>query len=198
MKKILKLLVVILILTGCGHHTKIEQYHSRIDRDGDGIDDQIDILKNAKAYVATRPQYKSRYYETGYPDDHYGVCTDVVGYALKNAGYDLQHLVDQDIKTHKDDYHVGKRDPKIDFRRVVNLDVYFKHAAQSLTLDVDDVEAWQGGDIVVFTHHIGIVSAKRNRNGVPYVIHHAHPFQLFYEQDILTKRHDIIGHYRIS
>ena len=49
-----------------------------VDMDGDGIDDQTDILQGARAYIASNPVYKSRYYETGYPDDQYGVCTDVV------------------------------------------------------------------------------------------------------------------------
>lgn len=59
---------------------KIPQLHSSEDRDDDGVDDQLDILNGALAYVSTRPKYKSRYYENGYPDDNYGVCTDVVAY----------------------------------------------------------------------------------------------------------------------
>ena len=193
------LLTALVLLTGCQiHHIKVPQYHSQKDRDGDGIDDQVDILQSAKAYVATRPRYKSKYYETGYPNDGYGVCTDVVGYALKHSGYDLQKLVDRDIRAHMNDYQIVKPDNKIDFRRVVNLNVYFRHTAKSLTLDLDDVEAWQGGDIVVFRKHIGIVSDKRNRQGIPYVIHHATPYQWSYEQNILPGRKDIIGHYRIS
>lgn len=61
---------------------------------------------------------------------------------------------------------------KIDFRRVKNLRVYFLHTAFSLTTDVGDVEQWQGGDIIIFEKHIGIVSDRRNKRGVPYVIHH--------------------------
>ena len=61
-----------------------------------------------------------------------------------------------------------------------------------------DVEQWQGGDIVIFEKHIGIVSDRRNWDGVPYVIHHNDPWQTAYEQDILEKRTDIVGHYRIS
>ena len=68
--------------------TEITPYHSSVDKDGDGTDDQTDILTNALVYVKKRPVYKSRYYQTGYPDDRYGVCTDVVGYALKKSGYD--------------------------------------------------------------------------------------------------------------
>lgn len=55
-----------------------------------------------------------------------------------------------------------------------------------------------GGDIVVFENHIGIVSDKRNRNGIPFVIHHANPYQRDYEEDILEYHNDIVGHYRIS
>ena len=57
---------------------RIPQLHSSVDRDDDGADDQLDILNGALAYVSTHPKYKSCYYETGYPDDGYGVCTDVV------------------------------------------------------------------------------------------------------------------------
>ena len=117
---------------------QIPDFYSTVDADGDGVDDQTDVLDNALAYVDTRPKYKSRYYQTGYPDDGYGVCTDVVAFALKNAGYDLQALVDADIREHP------------------------------------------------------------HRDGVPYVIHHNSPWQSAYEQDILEKRTDIVGHYRIS
>ena len=79
----------------------IEAYKSNIDKDNDGIDDQTDILNNANNYIKTNPKYKSKYYNTGYPDDEYGVCTDVVAFALKDAGYDLMVLVNEDIKTIK-------------------------------------------------------------------------------------------------
>lgn len=104
---------------------KIPQLHSSEDRDDDGVDDQLDILNGALAYVSTHPKYKSRYYENGYPDDNYGVCTDVVAYALKYAGYDLQVLVDADIRVHPQDYMVAEPDANIDFRRVRNLNIFF-------------------------------------------------------------------------
>ena len=62
------------------------QFHSETDQDKDGIDDQTDILKGALDYVATKPKYQSQYYNGGYPDDGYGVCTDVVAFAMKAAG----------------------------------------------------------------------------------------------------------------
>ena len=177
---------------------RISQFHSSVDRDDDGVDDQLDILNGALAYVSTHPKYKSRYYETGYPDDGYGVCTDVVAYALKNAGYDLQALVDTDIREHPEEYGITAPDKNIDFRRVRNLKVFFSRNTVKLTTNVSETEQWQGGDIVIFERHIGIVSDWRNKNGVPYVIHHNDPWQTAYEQDVLEKRTDIVGHYRIS
>ena len=50
----------------------------------------------SEKYIETKPKYKSEYYETGYPNGEYGVCTDVIGFALKNAGYNLMELVNDD------------------------------------------------------------------------------------------------------
>lgn len=177
---------------------QIETYVSNSDADGDEIDDQSDILESAIKYIETKPRYKSKYYISGYPDDGYGVCTDVVANALLGAGYDLMTLVADDIATNPNDYDISEPDRNIDFRRVKNLKVFFKNHAISLTLDVNDIEEWLGGDIVIFKQHIGIVSDRRNKNGIPYVIHHNDPMQKSYEEDILEKRSDIVGHYRIS
>lgn len=176
----------------------IETYISLVDKDNDGIDDQTDIINNTRKYIKTKPKYQSKYYATGYPDDEYGVCTDVVAFSLKDAGYDLMELVYNHVKENRELYDIDTIDKNIDFRRVVNLDVYFKNTAIVLTNDVNKIEEWQGGDIVVFKKHIGIVSDKRNKNGVPFIIHHANPYQVHYEEDILEQRDDIIGHYRIS
>lgn len=176
----------------------IKTYISDIDKDNDGIDDQTDILMNTRKYIATKPKYKSKYYSNGYPDDGYGVCTDVIAFALKDAGYDLKTLVNEHIKANRDLYNIDVIDKNIDFRRVSNLKNYFDYNAISLTTDIKSIEEWQGGDIVVFKKHIGIVSDKRNRKGINFIIHHANPYQRYYEEDILEYRDDIIGHYRIS
>ncbi len=176
----------------------VPQLISDHDEDGDGIDDQTDLLQGTLAYIETKPQYKSQYYEGGYPDDGYGVCTDVVAAAMKSAGFDLRELVDNDVRTRPEAYDIQKRDSNIDYRRVDNLKVYFAKYALSLTIDPKQIDQWQGGDIVVFAGHIGMVSDHRNIRGVPYVIHHNSPFQRRYEEDILEKRNDIVGHYRIT
>lgn len=179
------------------YHLEIPAVSSQNDTDGDGIDDQRDILNGAVSYVKTHPKYKSKYYTSGYPDDGYGVCTDVVAFALRAAGIDLMAEVQQDIERAPQDYDIDSPDENIDFRRVKNLKVYFAHTAESYTLDVRQVEEWQGGDIVIFKNHIGIISDRRNEEGIPYVIHHNDPMQKNYEEDILGERDDIVGHYRL-
>lgn len=176
----------------------IKTYISSVDKDKDGIDDQTDILNNVRKYIKTKPKYKSKYYSTGYPNDEYGVCTDVVAFGLKDAGYDLMELVDEDIRNNRSLYDIEKVDSNIDFRRVRNLKIYFKRHAISLTTDINKIEDWQGGDIIIFDKHIGIVSDKRNKKGVSFIIHNANPYQRFYEEDILENRNDIVGHYRVS
>lgn len=212
-KKILTLILIavsivmiyILYILNYIPHTKysnedfdIKKYISKIDKDNDSIDDQTDILNNARDYIATDPKYKSKYYPNGYPNDNYGVCTDVVAFSLKNAGYDLMQLVNDDIKNNRDKYDIEVIDKNIDFRRVNNLKIYFDNNAISLTTDIYKIDNWQGGDIVIFKKHIGVVSDKRNKKGIPFIIHHISPYQRYYEEDILESRSDIIGHYRIS
>lgn len=176
----------------------IPNYTSTIDKDNDGIDDQTDILNSVREYIKTKPKYKSKYYGTGYPDDEYGVCTDVVAIALLNTGYDLMNLVNNDIRNNRQLYKIEIIDKSIDFRRVENLNTYFKNNSISLTIDINNIKNWQGGDIIVFKNHIGIISNNRNKDGIPFIIHHSSKYQLYYEEDILKNRKDIIGHYRIS
>ena len=173
----------------------IETYKSLIDKDGDGIDDQTDFLQSVRNYIATKPKYKSKYYRTGYPDDGFGVCTDVIAFGLRGAGYDLMELVDADIRANKKMYQLDVVDKNIDFRRVNNLRIFFEHNAKSLTTDLTDIKEWQGGDIIVFKTHIGVVSDKRNWRGIPFIIHNG---GFHFEEDILEYRTDIVGHFRMS
>lgn len=169
------------------------------DEDGDGINDQADVLASAKAYIATEPKYKSAYYaETGYPDDGFGVCTDVVAQALRGAGYDLMTLFDADVRANPEAYGGDEPDAAIDFRRARNQKVFFDRHGVSLTCDTSDPVQWHGGDIVVYAEHVGIASERRNERGLPYLIHHYSPLQSSYEEDVLESWGPIIGHYRIS
>ena len=165
---------------------------SPLDADGDKIDDWHDIMLGARTYIETDPSYKSRYYEGGYPDDGYGVCTDVVWQGFAAAGYDLKSLVDSHIAENPELYP-DEADPNIDFRRVKNLSIFFEQTAQSLTIDTSYPEEWQPGDIVVYENHIALCSDKRNKNGLPFIIHHG-PLGAREADELESK--DIIGHYR--
>ncbi len=178
----------------------IETVVSSIDANQNGIDDYTDILLGAKIDAENHPTYDGRYWDTGYPPDDIGVCTDVIWRAFKYAGYNLRQMVDNDIKkSNEEDYHIKYPDSNIDFRRVGNLYVFFSKYAESLTLDIDEIDKWQPGDIVIFGEyqHIGIISDKRNRDGEPYVIHNSG--QPLREEDVLRKRSSedpITGHFR--
>lgn len=167
----------------------IEIIKSDIDKDNDGIDDYSDILEGAKKFIKDEPKYKSKYYDGGYPTDEYRVCTDLIWYALDNAGYDFKTLIDEDIKTNKDAYDSDVGDTNIDFRRVRNIKVYLDRNVRSLSLYKD----FNPGDIVVYKNHIAIVSDKVNKRKENYIIHQ-HAFYN-YEDDGLF-RDEIIGHYR--
>ena len=168
------------------------------DADGDGVPDGADILNSALTYIAERPMYESRYYSKGYPDDGFGVCTDVVTFGCLGAGFDLRELVSDDIKCAPEEYSVFTPDKNIDFRRVRVLETFFERNALSLSCELEDEGQWQGGDIVVFENHIGIVSDRRNAQGIPYLIHHASRLQLAYEEDALGRSGTIVGHYRMT
>lgn len=174
---------------------------STVDYNNNGNDDYTDILLGARKDAENHPTYDSRYFGNGgYPPDNIGVCTDVVWRAFKNAGYCLRDMVDNDIKKNPDEYiYVENRDKNIDFRRVGNLDIFFKKYAISLTLDINKIEEWQAGDIVIFGNeeHIGIVSDKRNSKGQTYIIHNGG--QPNREEDFFKyNRMEIIGHYRFD
>lgn len=188
-----------------GPSVKILPIVCPVDKDGDGLNDLSDILAGAKAEVRRKPQYRSAYYQGGYPPENEGVCTDVVGRALRDAGYDLRTLVDKDIRNNLANYPrvEGNPDSNIDFRRVANLLVFFHRNAQELTLEIkpgneENLQFWQAGDIVTFDQpyeHIAIISDKRRLDGVPYILHNAGPTASETDQ-LLSWPSPVTGHFR--
>lgn len=174
--------------------------YSELDQNNNDIDDFVDILQGAKAEVQRNPAYHSAYYQGGYPPDDEGVCTDIIWRSLKEAGYDLKQLLDDDIVKCISCYArvQGKPDPNIDFRRVPNLQVFLQRHTQSLTIDLAEIDQWQAGDIVIFSDsHVGIISDLRNYKGVPFLIHNGGLPKM--EEDALWREDflkGISGHYR--
>ncbi len=175
----------------------IVELKSPIDKDNDGIDDYTDIMLGARNYIQTKPKYKSKYYSNGgYPDDGYGVCTDVIWNAFQAAGYSLKDLLDEDIKNNPDAYPtIETPDPNIDFRRVRNLKIFLERHAQILETDLSNPENWQPGDIITTSSHIMICSDKRNAKGFPFIIHHDN---LSPREANEIENHNITGHFRFN
>ncbi|MBS4537251.1 DUF1287 domain-containing protein [Clostridium sp. D2Q-11] len=185
---------------------KVENISTLKDRDNDGLNDIEDILQGARNEIKNKTVYRSGYYKGGYPPEDEGVCTDVIWRAYKNAGYDLKVSIDKDIKDSLEDYPRvnGKPDPNIDFRRVKNQHVFFNKYGKNLTLDVipydnENLKQWQPGDLVILKKpdHIAVISDKRRKDGVPYIIHNATDYPE--EKNLLLRWSEegkIIGHFR--
>jgi len=176
----------------------IQTVRSSTDFNRNGTDDSTDLLLGARRDAENMPKYDNSYYQGGYPPDGAGACTDLVWRAFRNAGYRLKDMVDRDIAEHTSAYSAnGKPDPNIDFRRTADLKIYFERHAVSLTTDPKQIAQWQPGDIVTFgTHHIGIISDRRDKDGIPYLIHNAG--QPDREEDALAHYGEISGHFRFD
>lgn len=176
----------------------IQRLTAGTDYDGDGIDDWTEFLNGARKDAENHPKYDGSYVEGGFPPEDIGVCTDVIWRAFREAGYDLREMVDEDIQVRPEAYPwITERDKNIDFRRVVNLEEFFREYGVTLSNDWRDLEEWQPGDIIISSNgtHIGIVSDRRTKEGRPYIIHNAG--QPMREEDYL-KRGEVVGHYRFG
>ena len=196
-------LLLVCLLASCREYYTaeffgIETVYSSVDYNKNGRDDYTDFLLGARRDAENKPTYDDSYFEGGYPPDDIGVCADVIWRAFKAAGYSLRDMVDKDVASDLTSYSsINKPDTNIDFRRVRNLKVFFSKYAISLTVDIDEIEEWQPGDIVIFGNntHIGIVSDRRNADGRPYIIHNGG--QENREEDYLGKD-EVTAHYRFD
>ncbi len=116
-----------------------------------------------------------------------GVCTDVVIRALRHAGFDLQKRIHDDMKkdVKKKTIYPWKKwkkkhlDTNIDHRRCPNQAVFFKRHSDVYEVKDNktvDLNRFKAGDIVYWDletgrFHIGIVSDRKTKKGVPLVIH---------------------------
>lgn len=167
------------------------------DLNGNGRSDAADLVLGARAAVAANPVYDASYVK-GYPPETAGACTDVIWRAFAAAGYSLRDMVDADIAANPSAYpNVAKRDRNIDYRRVVNLHIFFSRYAEEISTDKSDPSLWQPGDIVIFRddRHIGIISDRTNADGLPLVIHHS--ILAAEEADYLPGA-EVTAHYRFD
>lgn len=190
------------------------------DEDKDGINDQKDILLGAKKQLEIRArniflegEKEPNYYPGGDPPPDLAVSTDIVARAFREAGFDLKELVHEDIIENFNAYPLREiwnqrfPDPNIDYRRIQNLEVFFKRNAISLTtvfssLDKENLNSWLPGDVVFFdmdedgyADNVGIISDTTTRDGTPKVIYNYIDPGFTCEENILGQK-PIKGHFR--
>ncbi len=170
------------------------------DNNYDGIDDYEQMLEGAIKKIKSTTIYTSDYYAGGYPPENEGVSSDIIWSALKEAGYDLKDMMSRDIRnTYKDNiYNIEDIDDNIDFRRINNIETFLKRYAKELTTNINNIKEFNIGDIIIFDYgdHVGIVSNKRNKNGIPYIVELTKKDE--YEVDLETINREVTGHYRFT
>ena len=112
-------------------------------------------------------------------------------------------MMDKDIEEtqKKGTYNIEIVDQNIDFRRVINQEIFFQRYAESLNTDIYAIGEFMPGDIITFDNsaHIAMISDKYNINGVPYVIQNRDETQKQKEEDRLeTTEMKVTGHYRFT
>ena len=143
-------------------------------------------------------------------DSSIGVCTDVAIRALRGINIDLQALLYEDIHLNANRYRgISRPNPNIDHRRTRNLKIFFDHHANVLTNEtpLKKPGQWRPGDIVLMDtginngtiyDHIGIVSSRKNSQGIPLVINLWTVGWKLNEMELLNGDYpDIVGHYRL-
>ncbi|MBS4022523.1 MAG: DUF1287 domain-containing protein [Dethiobacter sp.] len=164
------------------------------------------VVLGARGEVKRGVRYNGSYIGIEYPGGDVpadiGVCTDVVIRAFRHAGIDLQLLIHEDMREnfalYPQVYGLSAPDPNMDHRRVRNQMRFFERFGETLTLQVNDrLDEWRWGDVVYWIFpdgqlHAGIISDKKNRAGIPLVIHNA---GRAVEEGALL-RWEIIGHFR--
>jgi uncharacterized protein len=189
-KTILKIALFILTLNSVSAQTN---FYDRL------ADSTLTLTKQAVRYD---PAYFQLDYPNGDVPKDKGVCTDVVIRAYRKLGIDLQKEVHEDMKANFSKYPknwgLSKPDKNIDHRRVPNLMTFFtRHGTKKpITTNSSD---YMPGDIVCWNlgggiTHIGIVSGKKSRDGLRYlIIHNIGAGQVL--EDCLFS-YKIIGHFR--
>lgn len=207
-KKIIILILIIIMLFYILHiFNSKEIVNSNIPNTKNMYKNEIDInpiVISARKQIGVVTKYDTSYYSGGYPPSDRGACIDVIATALLDNGYDLKSKIDQDFIDYPDRYD-GESDPNINYRRVKNVKIFFDNYTKKLTTDINKntLNEWLPGDIVTYDQipgglwHIAIISNRKNRSGVPLLIHN-HGFGTT-ENDLLTNwPAKISGHYRID
>jgi uncharacterized protein YijF (DUF1287 family) len=189
------------------------------DADNDGVNDQKDIMLGAKKQLEKPAKNiflekgETNYYQGGDPPEDLADCTDIIARAFMEAGFNLRELVYEDIKDNFNQYPLREIwgqtvcDPDIDYRRIQNLEIFFKRNARAFDIlfndsNNDNLNQWLPGDVIFFdmnrdgySDNVGIISNNTTRDGVPKVVYNYIDPGYTVERNILKEK-VITGHYR--
>ena len=202
MQKKIIILILILFFTFCFLKIFVFSYNTvNTNEELSVLNQEINthpLVESARNQIGIVTKYDNQYYNGGYPPEGRGACTDVIERALMDRDYDLKNKIDEDMLNFPEEYPY-KSDPNINYRRVVNLKIFFDRYFEKIDLDQD----WQPGDIVTYDQisgglwHIAILSDKKNKDGIPLLIHNYGRGVV--EDDFLFKwPAAITGHYRVK
>ncbi|NIM10954.1 MAG: DUF1287 domain-containing protein [Candidatus Aminicenantes bacterium] len=174
------------------------------------LEESQKLIKQGCSYTRKATAIIPISYPLGDFDKSIGVCTDVAIRALRGLGIDLQALLYEDIILHPRRYpNISKPNPNIDHRRTRNLKRFFDYHAEILTIEppAKKPNEWLPGDIVIMDtgipngtiyDHIGIVSSRKTREGIPLVVNLWTIGCQLNEMELLNGDYPkIVGHYRL-
>ena len=168
------------------------------DHDGDGIVDSLDVLVGAKKLALNQAAYHEEYRGMKYPGGDVprteGVCTDTLVRALRNAGWDLQREIHEELLREPGRYPLekGKRpDANIDHRRVRMILPWLQ---RHFTLVQPGAPLWPGDIVLLDTFpwksgpdHLGIVSDRLGSSGQPLLVNNWTDGYVEQEMDLLVR-----------
>lgn len=174
------------------------------DRDGDGIPDALDLLIGACKAALNGATYDQSYFTIAYPGGDVprdkGACMDVIVRAARNAGWDIQEELQNDLRSRRAAYPFVKYpDSSIDHRRVRTALVYFlahwQRRSKQLRAPSDPL---QPGDVVFLDtlpkpgpDHVGILTAELGESGFPLVINN-------WTDGYTTQKMDLLGSVEVT
>ncbi|MDD5658485.1 MAG: DUF1287 domain-containing protein [Actinomycetota bacterium] len=198
----------------------LDELPVRTDKNNNSNNDSKDILIGAKKQLEIKAKNifaegsnEPNYYKGGDPPPEWALNTDIIARAFKEAGFDLRTIINEDIANNFEEYPVkaiwnqNVPDIDIDYRRIQNMEVFFKRNAAGLTsifdaADDENLSTWLPGDVVFFdmdkdgySDNVGIVSDSTTRNGSPKIIYNYIDPGFTTEENILGNK-VITGHYR--
>ena len=135
-------------------------------------------------------QYDADFYAQGYPPKGHSACTDVVYFASRKLGIDLQEALARDMARAPEAYP-AHRERAINHLWCPNLIVWFQRTQQTLPRDRD----FRPGDVVFWCwrgdgvpDHVGLVTSARG----PMILHQAGICQ----EEPMPSDWPVIGHFR--